>query len=254
MKILLLLFSTLLLVVLTTYGQQEPELTVCDALNSGLGSVDFDRDGVKNCDDNCIFDANPKQKDSDRDGIGNACELREQKRKEWEESGRELRRQAREPVNLSRLVNRSSDVVLGRLNGCSWLEERGCVAKVEVIRRFKDSTNPNYQQYERPVWVYFPNDGAVELVGELLLLLKNTKARNWVKPAIYPSPLKAGVFPDEYKYFRYELVEPNYGVLGVSKERLTKIEEIIQAQKKKTQANKSMDGRAKQRLCLGVVR
>ena len=232
MKVILLLFSILLLVNLPVNGQQEPELTACDALNSGLGSVDVDRDGIKNCDDNCIFDANPKQKDSDHDGIGDACELREQRRKEWEESGRELRRLAREPVNLSRLVNRSSDIVLGKLNGCSWLEEKGCVAKIEVIRRFKDSTNPNYQQYERPMWIFVPDGGAVELVGELLLLLKNTKSQSWVKPDIYPSPLKIGVFPNEYKYFRYELIEPNYGVLGVSQERLTKIEEIIKARKK----------------------
>lgn len=231
MKVLLLLFSILLLVVLPAKGQQTPELTACDALNGGVGSVDIDRDGVKNCDDNCIFDANPKQKDSDRDGIGDACELREQRRKKWENSGRELRRQAREPVNLAQLVSRSSDVVLGRLNGCSWIEEKGCVAKVKVIRRFKDSTNPNYQQYERPMWIFVPNGGAVELVGELLLLLKNTKAKNWVKSDIYPLPQKAGVLPDEYKYFRYELVEPNYGVLGVSQERLTKIEEIIKARK-----------------------
>jgi hypothetical protein len=239
MKALFLLFLILLSGLLPARGQQEPEQTLCDVINGGLGSVDVDSDGIEKCVDNCMLDANPKQKDSDRDGIGDACEGRERKRKEWEERGRELRRQAREPVNLSRLVNRASDVVLGRLNGCSWREAKGCVAQVEVIRRFKDSTNPKYLQYERPVWVYVPDGGAVELVGELLLLLKNTKARNWVKPDIYPAPLKAGAWPDEYKYFRYELVEPDYGVLGVSPERLTKVEKIIKAQRKKTQAHKS---------------
>ena len=95
------------------------------------------------------------------------------------------------------------------------------------------------------MWIHIPDGGAEELVGDLLLLLKNTESRTWVKPKIYPAPLRAGAFPDEYKYFRYDLVDPNYGVLGISTERIAKVEEIITAQKKKPQANKSLERRRK---------
>ena len=246
MKVILFLLSIFLLSALPIFAQErDPELSACDYLNGGLGSDDVDKDGVNNCVDNCLFDYNPKQKDSDHNGIGDACEWRERKRKYWETTGRELRRQAHEPVNLSDLISRSSDVVIGHLAGDGWREEKGVITKIEVIRRFKDSTNPNYQQYERPMWIYIPDGGAEELVGDLLLLLKNTESRNWVKPKIYPAPLRAGAFPDEYKYFRYELVDASYGVLGSSTERIAKAEEIIEAQKKKPQANKSLERRRK---------
>ena len=64
--------------------------TYCDYLNGMLGSVDYDRDGVENCKDNCPVDANLDQKDADSDGIGDVCEWRVQRRRDWEESGREL--------------------------------------------------------------------------------------------------------------------------------------------------------------------
>jgi Thrombospondin type 3 repeat len=35
---------------------------------------DTDRDGVKDCDDDCVFVPDPEQKDSDYDGIGDACD------------------------------------------------------------------------------------------------------------------------------------------------------------------------------------
>ena len=119
MKVILLLLSIFLLSALPIFAQG-PELTRCDALNGVSGSVDIDADGVNNCADNCVFDYNPNQKDSDHNGMGDACEWRERKRKYWETTGRELRRQAREPVNLSDLISRSSDVVIGHIVCCGW--------------------------------------------------------------------------------------------------------------------------------------
>lgn len=40
-------------------------------------SDDFDRDGVANESDDCPYDANPDQADSDGDGIGDVCEVDE---------------------------------------------------------------------------------------------------------------------------------------------------------------------------------
>jgi Thrombospondin type 3 repeat len=36
--------------------------------------VDSDRDGIPNHEDNCPFVYNPRQRDTDEDGIGNACD------------------------------------------------------------------------------------------------------------------------------------------------------------------------------------
>lgn len=36
--------------------------------------LDHDRDGVVDLDDNCSLDANPQQRDSDRDGLGDVCD------------------------------------------------------------------------------------------------------------------------------------------------------------------------------------
>lgn len=47
-----------------------------DILNSGLGTPDWDCDGICNIADNCIFVYNPDQKDSDGDGKGDACNPR----------------------------------------------------------------------------------------------------------------------------------------------------------------------------------
>src|SRR5262245_46357406 len=104
---------------------QQEEMTLCQIMNGSLGSADVDVDGIENCKDNCIFDPKSDQKDSDGNGIGDVCEWRERKRKEWEETGRELRRQACEPVNLRNLIANSSDVVLARFTDDRWRETDG---------------------------------------------------------------------------------------------------------------------------------
>jgi hypothetical protein len=47
-----------------------------EILDASLGSTDFDCDGVKNNDDNCVLVYNPNQKDTDRDDIGDACDTK----------------------------------------------------------------------------------------------------------------------------------------------------------------------------------
>lgn len=52
--------------------EREPSFE--DYLNDGLGSKDFDCDGVENIKDNCILVYNPDQKNSDGDEHGDACD------------------------------------------------------------------------------------------------------------------------------------------------------------------------------------
>ena len=115
------------------------------------------------------------------------------------------------------------------MKGFSWIENGGGVAKVEIIQRFKDSTDATQQQYVRPMWVFVPKGGPPELVGELLLFLKNPKAKEWRRPEIWPEPEHPGAV-EAFKYFRYELADFKYGVLGVSPNRLIEIQKIIDAQ------------------------
>jgi hypothetical protein len=53
---------------------RDPEQTLEDYLNGGLGSPDFDADGVLNAVDNCPLVSNADQADADRDGTGDACD------------------------------------------------------------------------------------------------------------------------------------------------------------------------------------
>ena len=49
-------------------------MTLEDYMNGALGSTDYDRDGVRNIEDNCPLVSNPDQKDGDGDGFGDACD------------------------------------------------------------------------------------------------------------------------------------------------------------------------------------
>ncbi len=55
-------------------GYPPSEMDVEDALNSSLGSIDLDEDGVRNICDNCIFAPNTNQADTNSNGIGDACD------------------------------------------------------------------------------------------------------------------------------------------------------------------------------------
>jgi hypothetical protein len=50
------------------------KLTIEEARDIFLGGSDFDCDGIPNAKDNCPLTYNPDQKDSDNDGIGDACD------------------------------------------------------------------------------------------------------------------------------------------------------------------------------------
>ena len=45
-----------------------------DFVNGGLGTTDFDCDGICNFKDNCMLAYNPNQKDSNGDGKGDVCD------------------------------------------------------------------------------------------------------------------------------------------------------------------------------------
>lgn len=52
------------------------ELNSTQILDMSLGSVDFDCDGIKNNDDNCVLVYNPDQKNRDRDAHGDLCDTK----------------------------------------------------------------------------------------------------------------------------------------------------------------------------------
>ena len=210
------------------------ELTACEYLNGSLGTNDFDLDGIDNCDDNCIFDRNKNQKDTNKNGVGDACEWRARRDEEWEKTGRQQRLTATEPVNLARLVSRSSAIFLAKVSeGFSpdFPHILGGWGGIEILRQLKGRP-VNYQTKERGPWVYFPDGGPKEIVGsEILLFLKNGRIRQWKPPHVYSGdPLPDGSPYIEKHYFGYELADKKFGVLGVSKERLQQLEKIIKMQ------------------------
>ena len=218
-----------------TIGQPEiHEITACEALNSNLGTDDFDLDRVNNCDDNCIFDKNKDQKDKDKNGVGDACEWRKREEEEWERTGRQQRLTATEPVDLVTLVARSTDIILARFDteaGQSEPGKLGGTVLVSVVDRLKGKGSQIFQIYKGGMWVHIVDPAPKELAGTLLVFLKNGKVRAWKRPHVFSAQMYNGQPYVETYYFGFDLVDPKYGVLGVSPERLVRLKEIIASEK-----------------------
>ena len=204
-------------------------------LNGALGGSDFDGDGIENDKDNCPLDYNPDQKDSNHDGVGDACEWRVTQRREWEATGRKQRETATEPADLHALALAATDIVLGRMTrdvSMSGRPPHRVTVRVEALRRFKDSTAPDQQGVERPLWLTLGDHAPMEITGTVLLFLRSDAARTWKKPAEWPEKPLPGVALEAQRYFTYELADEKYGVLGVSEERLGALEKELGLQKK----------------------
>jgi hypothetical protein len=52
----------------------DPNKTDPGACGCGVPDTDVDGDGVLDCEDNCPYTPNPKQEDTDKDGVGDACQ------------------------------------------------------------------------------------------------------------------------------------------------------------------------------------
>lgn len=215
------------------YSVKEPG--ACDYLDGGLGTIDFDLDGIRNCDDNCIFDRNKNQRDKDKDGTGDACEWRKRAEDEWEKTGRIQRQTATEPIDLAKLVSRSTDIFLARVRHISLKQHQlGGFGVLEITRRFKGDPVPNVAGFGGGPWVYFPDDGPRELVGvgELLFFLYDGRIRKWEEPRVFSADVLNGKPYTETHYFGYKLADLKFGVFGVSPDRLRQLEQIISSQRK----------------------
>lgn len=208
------------------------EMSICDFLNGGLGTVDWDSDGIDNCKDNCLFDRNKDQKDKDNNGVGDACEWRKRADEEWERTGRQRRLTATEPANLAQLVKRSSNVLVVRFVGGGVPQDNFSLSshrQVAIVRELKGKAKRIPVSIFRGIWVWVPDQAGREVFvdKDLLIFLKNGKLRHWKEPLVFGGDAVNGKIPIETMYYGYELTDRKFGILGVSESRLEELEALI---------------------------